>query len=98
MSVHQVHVPVFRDRIERKYQLGVKDSEVANLWREIGSVLAPYGMVPVQEITSVGSVYFGNKDHDRCLPAEKPECEKKIITLRCNPGGIDGRPHLPRSY
>jgi len=57
-------VPVFKDRIERKYQLGVKDSEVASLWREIGAVLAPYGMAPVQEITSVGSVYFDNKDYD----------------------------------
>jgi len=77
MSVHQVHVPVFKDRIERKYQLGVKDSEVANLWREIGSVLAPYGMAPVQEITSVGSVYFDNQDHDRCLAPEKPKCKKE---------------------
>lgn len=64
MSVSQLSVPVFNDRIEKKFHLGVKDSEVAGLWREIGSILTPYGMVPVQEITSVGSVYFDNKDYD----------------------------------
>ena len=64
MSVSQVSVPVFNDRIEKKFQLGVRDSEVATVWLELGSMLAPYGMVPVQEITSVGSVYFDNKDYD----------------------------------
>src|SRR5262245_64389010 len=64
MSVSEVSVPVFNDRIEKKFQLGVRDSEVATVWRELGSILAPYGMVPVQEITSVGSLYFDNKDYD----------------------------------
>lgn len=56
--------PAFNDRIERKFQLGVKENEVAELWRDLGSVLAPHGLSPVQEITSVGSVYFDNKDCD----------------------------------
>jgi len=56
--------PVFKDRIEKKYQLGVDESHVADLWREMTLFLAPYGLAPVQEITSVGSVYFDNKDYD----------------------------------
>ena len=65
MSIARPQVPVFKDRIEKKFQLGVKANEVADDWREFGSILALYGMRPVQEITSVGSVYFDNKDCDR---------------------------------
>lgn len=54
----------FNDRIEKKYQVGISESEVASLWRELTSFLGPHGLVPVQEITSVGSVYFDNKDCD----------------------------------
>ena len=54
----------FNDRIERKYQVGISESEVAGLWRDLRSFLGPYGLAPVQEITSVGSVYFDNKDCD----------------------------------
>jgi VTC domain-containing protein len=54
----------FNDRIEEKYQVDVSENEVAGLWRDLNSFLRPYGLVPVQEITSVGSVYFDNKDCD----------------------------------
>ncbi|HSE85121.1 MAG TPA: VTC domain-containing protein [Candidatus Binatia bacterium] len=54
----------FNDRIEDKYQVGISESEVAGLWRDLRSFLGPHGLVPVQEITSVGSVYFDNKDCD----------------------------------
>jgi hypothetical protein len=57
-------VPAFNDRIERKYQMGISEREVAGLWRDLSSFLRPYGLAPVQEITSVGSVYFDNKDCD----------------------------------
>lgn len=56
--------PAFNDRIEKKYQIGVNESDIAELWREMGGILHPYGILPVQEITSVGSVYFDNKDFD----------------------------------
>jgi hypothetical protein len=55
---------VFNDRIEKKYQVGIGESEVAGLWGDLRSFLGPYGLAPVQEITSVGSVYFDNKDCD----------------------------------
>ncbi|MEX0802909.1 MAG: VTC domain-containing protein, partial [Candidatus Binatia bacterium] len=57
-------VPAFNDRIEKKYQIGISHSGVADLWRDLTSFLAPYGLSPVQEITSVGSLYFDNKDCD----------------------------------
>ena len=88
MSVHRANVPVFKDRIEKKYQLGVKDSEVANLWREIGTVLAPYGMVPVQEITSVGSVYFDNKDYDLL----RYSLDHRLFLVRLRAYELYGRP------
>jgi SPX domain protein involved in polyphosphate accumulation len=60
----EMKVPVFSDRIEKKYQMEIDEANVASLWRELVSFLAPYGLVPVQEIVSVGSVYFDNKDYD----------------------------------
>lgn len=59
-----VSCPPFNDRIEEKYQVDICENEVAGLWRDLNSFLRPYGLVPVQEITSVGSVYFDNKDCD----------------------------------
>jgi VTC domain len=56
--------PNYQDRIERKYQVEVTESEVAGLWRELSSLLGPYGLAPVQEITSVASIYFDNRDYD----------------------------------
>jgi len=59
-----VKVPVFSDRIEKKYQIEIDEGDVASLWRDLSSFLAPHGLAPVQEIVSVGSVYFDNKDYD----------------------------------
>lgn len=56
--------PAFNDRVEKKYQIGIADSGITELWRGMGEILRPYGILPVQEITSVGSVYFDNKDCD----------------------------------
>jgi len=64
LRMREMKVPAFNDRIERKYQIGISENEVAGFWRDLRSVLGPYGLAPVQEITSVGSVYFDNKDCD----------------------------------
>ena len=56
--------PAFNDRIEKKYQIGIDESNITDLWRELCDVLRPYEILPVQEITSVGSVYFDNRDCD----------------------------------
>ena len=57
-------VSPFNDRVERKYQIAIDESEVGDLWRNLKSFLGGYGLIPAQEITSVGSVYFDNKDCD----------------------------------
>ena len=88
MNMPTVNVPVFIDRIERKYQLGVNNSEVADLWRDIGSVLAPYWMAPVQEITSVGSVYFDNKDYDLL----RYSLDDRLFLVRLRAYELYGRP------
>jgi hypothetical protein len=54
----------FNDRIEKKYEVGIRESDVGGFWRDLRSFLGPYGLAPVQEITSVSSVYFDNKDCD----------------------------------
>ena len=59
-----MQVPAFNDRVEKKFQIGIEEKEVATLWRELSTVLRSYGLEPVQEVTSVGSVYFDNKDCD----------------------------------
>ena len=63
-GVGEMKIPAFNDRIERKYQIGISENEVAGFWRDLRSILGPYGLAPAQEITSVGSVYFDNKDCD----------------------------------
>ena len=63
-GVGEMNIPAFNDRIERKYQIGISEYEVAGFWRDLRSILGPYGLAPVQDITSVGSVYFDNKDCD----------------------------------
>jgi len=64
LGMREMKIPAFNDRIERKYQIGISENEVAGFWRDLRSVLGPYGLAPAQEITSVGSVYFDNKDCD----------------------------------
>ena len=59
-----MNVPAFNDRCERKYQIGIDENEVADLWRDLKAFLGEHKLVPVQEITSVGSVYFDNEDCD----------------------------------
>jgi len=56
--------PIYQDRIERNYEVGVSQDGVAGLWRELSEFLPKYGLKPIYEITCVSSVYFDNKDYD----------------------------------
>lgn len=56
--------PIYQDRIERNYQVGVSEDGVAALWRELSEYLPKYGLHPIYDITCVGSVYFDNRDCD----------------------------------
>ena len=83
--------PFFNDRIEKKYQVGISESEVANLWLDLRSFLGPYGLAPVQEITSVGSVYFDNKDCDLL----RYSLFGRLMLVRVRTYEIYGRPPKP---
>ncbi len=56
--------PIYQDRIERNYEVGVSQDGVAGLWRELSECLPQYGLHPIYEITCVGTVYFDNRDYD----------------------------------
>ena len=56
--------PIYQDRIERNYQVGVSEDGVAGLWRELSECLPKYGLHAMYQITCVGSVYFDNRDCD----------------------------------
>ena len=56
--------PIYQDRTERNYQVGVSQDGVAALWRELSECLPKYGLHPVYQITCVGTVYFDNRDYD----------------------------------
>jgi len=56
--------PIFIDRVERKYLVGVDEAGITGFFRDLTSFLRPHGLEPVQEITNVASVYFDNKDYD----------------------------------
>jgi SPX domain protein involved in polyphosphate accumulation len=56
--------PIFQERIERNYEVNVSQADVANLWLELGDFFPQYGLHPINEITSIGTVYFDNRDYD----------------------------------
>lgn len=56
--------PVYIDRMEKKYQVGIRDEGLANFWRELKDYLPPYGLEPINEITNIGSIYFDNDECD----------------------------------
>jgi hypothetical protein len=57
--------PAFNDGVEKKYQLGINPSAVADLWRDLSSFLRSHRLEPPYEITSVGSGYFDDEDCHR---------------------------------
>ncbi len=56
--------PIYQDRIERNYQVGINADGVAPLWRDLSGYFPGFGLSPIYEITCVGSVYFDNKNFD----------------------------------
>jgi hypothetical protein len=83
--------PNYQDRVERKYQLGIAANEVASFWRELGSLLGPYGLAPVQEITCVASIYFDNRDYDLL----RYSLYRRLMLLRLRSYELYGRPPEP---
>ena len=56
--------PVYMDRVERKYQVGISETALPTLWRDVNRYLPLYEFTPGRQITWVNSVYFENKDFD----------------------------------
>jgi len=56
--------PLYIERIEKKYQLGIREDGLALLWRELSDYLPKFGLEPINEITNIGSVYFDNDECD----------------------------------
>jgi SPX domain protein involved in polyphosphate accumulation len=56
--------PVYMDRIERKYEVGISQNSLPDLWRDVSRYVPLHEFTPGQQITWVNSVYFENKDFD----------------------------------
>lgn len=74
--------PIYQDRIERNYQVGVSQDGVAGLWRELSEYLPTYGLHPIYEITCVGTVYFDNKDYDLTRYTVLNRDRRMLVRLR----------------
>ncbi|MBI4488324.1 MAG: VTC domain-containing protein [Deltaproteobacteria bacterium] len=56
--------PVYMDRIEKKYEVGISQNSLPDLWRDVSRYVPLHEFTPGQQITWVNSVYFDNKDFD----------------------------------
>jgi len=74
--------PILIDRVEKKYEVGINDAGIVTLWRELTNFLSTYGLVPSQEITSVGSVYFENSGYDLLRYSLAGNCHSLHVRLR----------------
>src|SRR5438094_8505754 len=83
--------PLAYGRIEKKYQVGISEGDVSGFWRPLSSFLALCGLAPVQAITSVGSVYFDNKDFDLL----RYSFFGRLMLLRVRTYEMYGRPPEP---
>lgn len=72
--------PLYIDRIEKKYQLGIRDEGLALFWRQLSEYLPQFGLEPIHEITNIGSVYFDNDECD--LLSDSLLGRLKLIRLR----------------
>ena len=74
--------PIYQDRIERNYEVGISQDGVAGLWRDLSECLPKYGLHPIYEITCVGTVYFDNKDYDLTRYTVLNRGRRMLVRLR----------------
>jgi len=74
--------PNYQDRIERNYEVAVTPDGVAALWRKLSEFFPKYGMHPINEITSVGTVYFDNRDYDLTRYTILNPARRMLVRLR----------------
>lgn len=56
--------PNYQDRIERNYEVAIRPNDVVALWQHLKEFFPRHGIQPIDGITSVGTVYFDNRDYD----------------------------------
>ena len=74
--------PIYQDRVERNYEVGVSEDGVAGLWRDLSEYLPKYGLRPISEITCVGTVYFDNRDYDLTRYTVLNRGRRMLVRLR----------------
>lgn len=74
--------PNFQDRIERNYEAAVRQDGVVEFWRRLCDFFPQYGLRPINEITSVGTVYFDNKDYDLTRYTVLNPARRMLVRLR----------------
>ena len=74
--------PNYQERIERNYEVGICQDEVAALWRELSKFFPKYGVYPINEITNVGTVYFDNRDYDLTRYTILNPARRMLVRLR----------------
>jgi SPX domain protein involved in polyphosphate accumulation len=74
--------PIFQERVERNYEVNINQADVANLWRELGDFFPHYGLHPINEITSIGTVYFDNRDYDLTRYTVLNPARRMLVRLR----------------
>ena len=74
--------PIYEDRIERNYQVGISEDGVAGLWRDLSDYLPRYGLNSIYEITCVGTVYFDNRDYDLTRYTVLRRDRRMLVRLR----------------
>jgi SPX domain protein involved in polyphosphate accumulation len=56
--------PIYMERVERKFEVGICESGVPALSRDLARYVPLHEFIPGQQITLVSSVYFDNNDYD----------------------------------
>ncbi len=74
--------PIYQDRIERNYEVGVSQDGVAALWRQLSEFLPKYGLHPINGISGVGTVYFDNSDYDLTRFTVLNPARRLLVRLR----------------
>jgi SPX domain protein involved in polyphosphate accumulation len=74
--------PVYQDRIERNYELGVGPGGVGAMWQELSGFFGRFGLNSRYEITGVGTVYFDNRDYDLMRYTILNPARRMLVRLR----------------
>jgi SPX domain protein involved in polyphosphate accumulation len=74
--------PNYQERIERNYEVNIRPDEITALWRALGGFFPKYGLHPINKITSVGTVYFDNRDYDLTRYTILNPARRMLVRLR----------------